>query len=329
MRNTELFHPGELAVQTRAGVREAARKTGGVIRDRMVPGMHALIERQIMLPCASVDREGNVWTSLVRGEPGFVRVVDERTLDIARDPSRLDAEDPLWRNVSADNRIGLLFIVFESRRRLRINGTVSRTQPDRLTVTVQTCYPNCPKYIQRRQATGTWLENGRQATREGHALSAELAHTIGTTDTLFVASAHPDAGADVSHRGGHPGFVQVIDDTTLRIPDYAGNNLFNTPGHLQACPHAGLLIPDFRAGQVIQLIGTPRIEWGRRYPRQTTGGTQRYWQLRIEAWRLTTLPAFPHWRFIDYTPHLPRDSVADDPLSNPYSGSRKNLTQEV
>jgi len=223
MQDTELFHPGELAVQTRAGVREAARKTGGVIRDRMVPGMHAFIERQIMLLCASLDREGNVWASLVQGEPGFVRVVDERTLDIARDPSRLDAEDPLWRNVSADNRIGLLFIEFESRKRLRINGTVSRTQPDRLTVTVQTCYPNCPKYIQQRQATGTWLENGRQATREGHELSGKLAHTISTTDTLFVASAHPDAGADVSHRGGHPGFVQVIDDTTLRVPDYAGN----------------------------------------------------------------------------------------------------------
>ena len=80
---------------------------------------------------------------------------------------------------------------------------------------------------------------------------------------------------------------------------------------------------------VVQLIGRPRIEWGRRYPRHTTGGTQRYWQLRIEAWRLTTLPAFPHWRFIDYSPHLPRDSEADDHLSNPYSGSRKNLTQEV
>jgi hypothetical protein len=41
--------------------------------------------------------------------------------------------------------------------------------------------------------------------------------------------------------------------------------------------------------------------------------------LRIEAWRVTALPAFPHWRCIDYSSHLPGAGRDDDHLSNPYS----------
>lgn len=335
MQGTEKFHPGELAVQARAGVSEVARQTGGIIRDRLFPGMHTLIEHQVMVLCASLDRRCNVWASLVQGVPGFIRVVNESTLDIALDPAMLDEGDPLWTNIGADKRIGLLLIDFASRRRLRINGMVSRPQPDRLRVTVRACYPNCPKYIQRRQPTGIWLENMPRATREGHVLSTELTHRIGTTDTLFVASAHPKAGADVSHRGGYPGFVHVLDETTLRIPDYAGNNLFNTLGNFHTHPHAGLLIPDFRSGQLIQLIGRPHIEWDTRQYRQTTGGTRRYWRLHITAWRLAVLPVYPQWRFTDYSPYLPRDSVADGAFSNPASGAvapparGKRLTQGV
>jgi len=324
-----MFHNGELAVQARAGVSEAARQTGRIVRNRLLPGAQEFIERQIMVVSASLDSQGRVWASLLQGMPGFIRVVDEYTLHLTLDPSRLDTADPLWTNIHTEKRIGLLLIEFETRRRLRINGTVSRVHPDSLTVSIQTCYPNCPKYIQQRQTTGVWLTREGQPAREGRTLTGVLARAIGASDTLFVASAHPDAGADVSHRGGHPGFIHVIDEKTLRIPDYAGNNLFNTLGNFHAYPRAGVLIPDFRSGHFIQLIGTPQIEWDRQHAQQTTGGTHRYWRLHVAGWRQATLPAFPQRRFIDYSPFLPRDGGDTKRVCSNASDDRKPLNHEV
>ena len=56
-----------------------------------------------------------------------------------------------------------------------------------------------------------------------------------------------DAGADVTPRGDQPGFVQVLDDKTLLIPDWPGNNRLDTLMNIEANPNVGLLflIPGF------------------------------------------------------------------------------------
>jgi len=60
---------------------------------------------------------------------------------------------------------------------------------------------------------------------------------------------------DASHRGGEPGFVQVLDDNHLLWPDYAGNNHFNTLGNLLVDSRVGLLFVDFAGGHLLQLSG--------------------------------------------------------------------------
>src|SRR4030095_12436506 len=80
-------------------------------------------------------------------------------------------------------------------------------------------------------------------------------------DTLFIASVHADAGADASHRGGQPGFVRVLDERRLLIPDYAGNTMFQTLGNIAADPRVGLLFVDFDTGATLQLTGRARILW--------------------------------------------------------------------
>ena len=88
---------------------------------------------------------------------------------------------------------------------------------------------------------------------------------IAAADTLFIASAfrqRADAvsqGADVSHRGGKPGFIKVLGDRTLAFPDFAGNNMFNTLGNLTLNPRAGILIIDFATGHVLTMTGTTEI----------------------------------------------------------------------
>lgn len=87
-----------------------------------------------------------------------------------------------------------------------------------------------------------------------------------SADTCFVASAVPvrdDAvtqGADVSHRGGRPGFLHV-DGNCLTVPDYAGNLHFNTLGNFHLHPKAGLCFVDFETGDMLLLTGHVDILW--------------------------------------------------------------------
>jgi uncharacterized protein len=64
-------------------------------------------------------------------------------------------------------------------------------------------------------------------------------------------SAGSASGVDVSHRGGKLGFVRIDDDRTLTIPDFGGNNHFNTFGNLELNPHTGLVFVDFDRGDLM------------------------------------------------------------------------------
>jgi len=79
----------------------------------------------------------------------------------------------------------------------------------------------------------------------------------------FVLLATSGAGGckgDVSPKGDAPGFVQVLDDTTLAIPDRPGNNRLDTLSNLIANPEIGLLfmIPGFE--ETLRINGTAVIE---------------------------------------------------------------------
>jgi uncharacterized protein len=58
---------------------------------------------------------------------------------------------------------------------------------------------------------------------------------------VFVGTSGPDGACEVSPRGGPPGFVQVIDEQRLAIPDLSGNNLLDTIRNIVLNPHVGLL----------------------------------------------------------------------------------------
>ena len=172
------------------------------------------------------------------GPGGFATVSQDRhALHLAVDGAETMGSGGPLADLAEDDRLGVLFIELTTRRRLRVNGTVARVGGGRLAVAVAEAYPACPKYIQRRtrEAGGAAGEGGALA---GEALDDELRRWIEGADTLFVASGHPGGHLDVSHRGGEPGFVQVVNGA-LRVPDYPGNSMFNTLGNLHADPRAG------------------------------------------------------------------------------------------
>ena len=168
-------------------------------------------------------------------------------------------------------------------------------------------YPNCPKYIQRRDITGQAL-NGTSSSagpREGRLLEPTQQTLITSSDTFFVASGHPDRGVDVSHRGGNPGFIRILNNEKLRIPDYTGNSMYNTLGNFIVNPRAGLLFLDFERSQTLQLIGRPEVLWELDDPQHETGGTRRYWDFHIERWLQLDIPHTLKWNLLDYSPHNP------------------------
>ena len=58
---------------------------------------------------------------------------------------------------------------------------------------------------------------------------------------VLVGTSRPGGGCEVSPRGGPPGFVQVLDEQRLAIPDLSGNNLADSISNIVLNPHVGLL----------------------------------------------------------------------------------------
>lgn len=101
----------------------------------------------------------------------------------------------------------------------------------------------------------------RPVVHHAGVLDERLRQIISRIDTFFVGSADPEGNADASHRGGNPGFLQVLSPNRLRWPDYRGNSMFMTLGNISANPRCGLLIPDWDTGTTLQLTGTAEIIW--------------------------------------------------------------------
>ena len=252
------FHSGEIAVQERAGVRDIAADVGEGIADHLPPGASDFLERRQMVVLGTIDQHGNVWASVVTGEPGFIETVDDRTLKIA---AQILSSDPLSRNLGTEGHVALFAPDFVSSRRVRVNGQ-GIIRDGAIFITTDEVYGNCRRYLQERIFIGsrqTPAANLKPST--GNELSASQQEQISCADTFFIATDNPERGADVSHKGGNPGFVRILDARRIAFPDYNGNSMFNTLGNLTVNPHAGLLFIDFDSGRTLQLTGRASIDW--------------------------------------------------------------------
>lgn len=82
----------------------------------------------------------------------------------------------------------------------------------------QEAFSTCQRYIQRRTITGIHDHPSDPVLRTSGPepeLSPDLVEFVTSADTMLIATAHPQKGADSSHRGGRPGFVRVIDNRKL------------------------------------------------------------------------------------------------------------------
>jgi hypothetical protein len=76
---------------------------------------------------------------------------------------------------------------------------------------------------------------------------------------FFIATADARGQPDCSYKGGLPGFVRVIDDRTLAIPDYDGNGMYRSWGNVLVNPRVGLLFLDFERPRRLRVNGTAKV----------------------------------------------------------------------
>jgi predicted pyridoxine 5'-phosphate oxidase superfamily flavin-nucleotide-binding protein len=153
------FNDGSRGYQDRFDTRRLAdRIDERLVRDWIDDDDRAFVERCDMLFLATADAEGRPQCSYKGGEPGFVRVVDKHTIAFPNYDGNgmfLSAGNAL-----VNPHVGLLFISFEERKRMRLNGIAEHVDDDPLLaefpeaqflwrVRATEVFPNCPRYIHR------------------------------------------------------------------------------------------------------------------------------------------------------------------------------------
>lgn len=307
------FHEGECAAQERVGVREKLEVVGRhAIRDFMPDQHRELFTRLPFVIVGTVDGQGQPWASVLANPPGFIESPNPRELAIcARPPTA----DPLMETLVANAPISLLGIEPHTRRRNRMNGIIERITDNGFLARVTQSFGNCPKYIQARKPEYVFGGGGGAKAVHRTGLGDEaIRRLILRADTFFIATAYPadkcDAtasahGVDVSHRGGKPGFVRVDDDSTLSVPDYAGNLFFNTIGNLLVNPRAGLLFIDFETGDLLYLAADAEIIWEGEQV-NAFEGAQRLLRFRVGAVRYVEASLPLRWGPAQLSPFLER-----------------------
>ncbi len=136
----------------------------GFIADEVDDNYKAFIESRDMFFLSTIDQNGNPTVSYKGGDPGFVKVVDSKTIAFPfYDGNGMFYS---WGNIAGNAKVGMLFISFSKPNRVRVQGTAKVDMNDELMmdyveaqgivrVTVESIWPNCPRYVHRYEKVKT------------------------------------------------------------------------------------------------------------------------------------------------------------------------------
>jgi uncharacterized protein len=103
------------------------------------------------------------------------------------------------------------------------------------------------------------LPNRYVANKVGNRLSAAQQDWLAHSPLCFVATTDADGHVDVSPKGDPPGFVHVVDDTTIAIPERPGNKRVDGYLNVLQRPHVGTLFLIPGRGDTLRVNGSARI----------------------------------------------------------------------
>lgn len=152
---------GSREIQDRFDTRRLADAiTTRTLHDTISDGDREFIQRMDMFFIASQGADGGLDCSYKGGAPGFVRVLDEKTIAFPNYDG--NGQYMTTGNIVETGKVGLLFVDWESQWRMRLNGTASIDFEDPLLgewpeaqfvvrVRADEVFPNCPRYIHKME----------------------------------------------------------------------------------------------------------------------------------------------------------------------------------
>jgi uncharacterized protein len=96
----------------------------------------------------------------------------------------------------------------------------------------------------------------RSVDKEVDHLDEHCRRFISLSPFVLVSSANREGACDVSPKGGPAGFVRVLDDRRLMIPDAAGNRRLDSLQNMLENPRVGLLFLIPQMGETLRINGT-------------------------------------------------------------------------
>jgi predicted pyridoxine 5'-phosphate oxidase superfamily flavin-nucleotide-binding protein len=138
------------------------------------------------------------------------------------------------------------------------------------------------------------------------AIDANLAAFIVERRSFYLATASRDGQPYIQHRGGPPGFLNVLDEQTLAFADFSGNRQYITTGNLAENPRAMIFLMDYRNRRRLKIWGTARVVEDD--PEMIARLFPDGYRARAEAAILFTVEAWD----VNCPQHIPQMFLADD-----------------
>ena len=155
-----------------------------------------------------------------------------------------------------------------------------------------------------QQAKGSRANYAKVEQRRGWKtrVTADLAGFLAGLDMFYLGTANAEGQPYIQYRGGSPGFLKVLDESTLAFADFGGNRQYITLGNLSENPKAYIFLMDYANSQRVKLWGKARVVEDdpellsllrdADYP----GKVERAIVFKIEAWDMNC-PQHIHKRF--------------------------------
>jgi predicted pyridoxine 5'-phosphate oxidase superfamily flavin-nucleotide-binding protein len=118
------------------------------------------------------------------------------------------------------------------------------------------------KAIQTRKGSRRGYANVEQRGSWETSITPDLAHFIEGQISVFLGTASKDGQPYIQHRGGPPGFLKVLDESTIGFADFTGNRQYISQGNLSDNPKAILFLIDYDARQRVKIWGAARVVEG-------------------------------------------------------------------
>ncbi len=140
------------------------------------------------------------------------------------------------------------------------------------------------------------------------ALTEDEIQFIRSRDSFYLATVSESGWPYVQHRGGNPGFLQVVNPTTLAYADYKGNRQMLSTGNVAANDRVCLFLMDYPQRTRLKILGHARVEDARQHPEMGAKFATPDVQSIVERVFIINVVSFD-WNCPKYIP--PRYTVAE------------------